>query len=150
MLYRAGRIELDNSDNNNRFKILKGAIRLNIKPIFDKLHDFIIRFPDLKSATGMWYINYCIEKRVIFFKVEPTPNKDKPYEKEGIYISVCDEDYDILQQNLQKYVLPKPPGRSKHGNWKRHAVIRTTDDLGWACKLVEEIYRIVKRKRYSL
>lgn len=151
-MQRWGRIELDSVDNNKRFDKLNSKIKPKIVPIFNKLQEFIETQTELKSATGSWYINYCFDKRIIFFKIEPVPNSDKPNDEEGIYISICNEDYDyfsLTQLDLQKYVLPKRISHRKHGNWEYQATIKSIEDIDWACRLCGELYNIINNKYYK-
>jgi len=56
--------------------------------VFDNLTNHVKKeYPQLKRATGSWYINYGFNKQVIFFKMEPHPQHN------CVYIAVHDEDY---------------------------------------------------------
>ncbi|AGL01691.1 hypothetical protein [Desulfoscipio gibsoniae] len=139
-MLRAGRIEFDTDDAN------LNALRINLPTkamlVFDNLTNNIKKeYPQLKRATGSWYINYGINKRVIFFKVEPAPQHS------CVYIAVHDEDYPQLTEESRLHVLLKPPGLQP-GNWKRQATVKDNSDLRWAYRLIEEIYNLVMRRYY--
>lgn len=140
---RFGRIDIDTNDI--KFNSLRDKLTHRITPLFNDITSHIKRnFPLLKRATGSWYINFCIDKSVIFFKVDPRKKE------ECIYISVCDEDFTALSKDLQLYVQLKPDTDPfKPGSFKRQAKISSVSDLKWAYKLFFEIYSMVmKRYRY--
>lgn len=142
-MVRYGIIEFDNIDNYKRFDDLYAEIKPNILPILDNLNNYVKNELNLNSATGLWYINYSKNKKTIFFKIEPVPNKDKRNDEEGIYISICNEDYPFLPQDLRKRVQKKTPGKRKHGNWGYHAILKNMEDYDWAYKLCKQIFNIV-------
>jgi hypothetical protein len=142
-MVRYGIINFDYIDNYKRFEDLRADIKPRILSIFDRLNDYVKNELNLDSATGSWYINYSKNKKIIFFKIEPVPNKDKRHDKEGIYISICNEDYTLLPKDLRSYVQKKPHGERKPGNWEWHSIIKDMEDYDWACQLCKQISDIV-------
>jgi len=137
---RTGRIKFDINDAN--FNALRIDLPTKAMLVFDNLTNHIKKeYPQLKRATGSWYINYGINKKVIFFKVEPAPQNS------CVYIAVHDEDYPQLIEELRLHVLLKPLGL-QHGNWKRQATVENNSDLKWAYKLIDEIYNLVMKRYY--
>jgi hypothetical protein len=138
---RYGRINFDINDADfNAFRI---ALPNQVIRIFDNITYHIKKnYPELKRATGSWYINYGFNKRVIFFKIEPDPQNN------CVYIAVHDDDYPQLTKESRTYVLLKPPGLQP-GNWQRQATVKSNSDLKWAYKLLNEIYNIVMKRYYS-
>ncbi|MCF8009865.1 MAG: hypothetical protein K9L17_03515 [Clostridiales bacterium] len=133
---RSGRIDFDTDDTN--FNGLRFTLLGKVVPIFDDITYYIKKnYPELKCATGSWYINYGFDKKIIFFKIEPAPKNN------CIYIAVHDEDHSQLTEETRQHVLLKPGSDPlKPGNWKRQATIKTNSDMKWAYKLIDEIYNL--------
>ncbi|MTI84023.1 MAG: hypothetical protein FH756_08960 [Firmicutes bacterium] len=139
---RYGRIDFDIDDADfNAFRI---TLPNEVIRIFDNITYHIKKnYPELKRATGSWYINYGFNKRVIFFKIEPDPKNN------CVYIAVHDEDHFHLTEEVRVHVLLKPgTDPLKPGNWKRQATVKNNSDLKWAYKLLNEIYNIVMKRYY--
>lgn len=140
---RSGRINLDSDDT--KFNKLRQTQTYKTIPLFDNINNYIKNtYPLLKRATGSWYINYCIDKTVIFFKVDTKPTEN------CIYISVCNEDYPKLSPEVKDRVQPKPINDPlKPGNFLYQAKILHMNDMYWVYKLLTEIYiMVMKRYRY--
>ncbi|WP_347491404.1 hypothetical protein ABDB91_09790 [Desulfoscipio sp. XC116] len=138
---RAGRIKFGTDDAN------LNALRINLPIramlVFDNLTNKIKKeYPQLKHATGSWYVNYGFNKKVIFFKVEPAPQHS------CVYIAVHDEDYPQLTEDSKLHVLLKPPPGLQPGNWKQQAIVKDNSDLRWAYNLIDEIYNLVIKRYY--
>lgn len=139
---RSGRIKFDTDDTN--FNALRINLPGKVMLLLDNLANYIKKeYPQLKRATGSWYINYGFNKQVIFFKIEPHP------QHKCVYIAVHDEDYPQLTNESCSHVFLKPPGLQP-GNWKRQAKVENNSDLKWACKHISEIYYLVNKRYYNV
>lgn len=143
MTIRSGRINIDNNDD--KFNKLNGKLNSKTALLFDHLTNYIkSNYPQLKRATGSWYINYCLQLDIAFFKIEPHSSS------KCVYIAVHNEDYPLLSKQLQDFVQEKPKSNfHNHGNWKYQAQVKNDSDLKRSHQLLQELHDLVQDRYYK-
>lgn len=144
-----GRIQVDT--NNGKYDKLRAkfeSIAPNAVDLFDQINNYVKdNMPELKRATGDWYINYYYPKygkKYVVFKVD---SKQDGCNIDCLHIALYYKDVENYlsdQEVIDFNISEKPDGSHEHGKLPYQATFTDKSELKMAYLLLEKIFSIAK------